>query len=70
MKFAYYVCQSLLKQGKDACDAPRLNARRFEEFVVEQIRENILTEGNIRELVRLATTQPPVVASSTASRQP
>ena len=33
-KFAYYVCQSLLKRGSGTCDAPRLNARRFEELVV------------------------------------
>ena len=30
-QFAYYVCQSIMKRGKDACDTPRLNARRFEE---------------------------------------
>ena len=28
-QFAYYVCQSIMKRGKDACDTPRLNARRF-----------------------------------------
>ncbi len=52
-KFAYYVCQSLMKRGKDACDTPRLNARRFEEKVVRKIRENVLTESNIRALVKL-----------------
>ena len=52
-QFAYYVCQSLLHRGRDACDAPRLNARRFEGLIVEQIRASILTEGNIRALVRL-----------------
>ena len=52
-KFSYYVCQSLLKRGRDACDAPRLNARRFESLVIDQIRANILTESNIRDLVRL-----------------
>ena len=52
-RFAYYVCQSLMKRGRGACDAPRLNARRFEGMVVGKIRENILTERNIRELVRL-----------------
>ncbi len=51
--FSYYVCQSLLKRGRKACEAPRLNARRFERLVVEQIRTNILTESNIRDLVRL-----------------
>ncbi len=52
-KFSYYVCQSLLKRGRDACDAPRLNARRFESLVIDQIRANILTASNIRDLVRL-----------------
>ena len=52
-KFAYYVCQSVMKRGSGACDAPRLNARRFEEKVVWKIRENVLTESNIRALVKL-----------------
>ena len=52
-KFAYYVCQSVMKRGSGACNAPRLNARRFEELVVGKIRENVLTESNIRALVKL-----------------
>ena len=42
-----------MKRGSGACDAPRLNARRFEELVVGKIRENVLTESNIRALVKL-----------------
>ena len=52
-RFAYYVCQSIMKRGKDACETPRLNARRFEELVVGKIRSNILTDGNIRALVKV-----------------
>ena len=52
-KFSYYVCQSVMKRGSGACDAPRLNARHFKELVVGKIRENVLTESNIRELVRM-----------------
>ena len=52
-QFAYYVCQSLLHRGRAACDAPRLNARRFEGLIVDQIRDSILTEDNIRALVQL-----------------
>ena len=33
-KFAYYVCQSLMKRGSKACDAPRLNSKRFEGLIV------------------------------------
>ena len=61
-KFAYYVCQSLLKRGSGTCDAPRLNARRFEEKVVGKIRENVLTESNIRALVKMVDEEMDGVA--------
>ena len=51
-QFTYYVCQTLMKQGKGSCDAPRLNARRFEDLVVGRIRSNIFTEGNVPDLVK------------------
>ena len=52
-RYTYYVCQSLLKRGRDACTTPRLNAKRFEATIIDQIRDHILTESNIRDLVRL-----------------
>ena len=61
-KFSYYVCQSLRKRGGGACDAPRLNARRFEDLIVGKIRSNILTESNIHELVRLVDEEMDGVA--------
>ncbi len=61
-RFSYYVCQSALKHGKGACKTPRLNARRFERLVVGKIRSTILTESNIRELVRLVDEEMDGVA--------
>ena len=52
-RYPYYVCQTLMKQGSGACDAPRLNARRFEDLVVERIRANVLTESCMPDLVKL-----------------
>ncbi len=52
-QFAYYVCQSIMKRGKNACEAPRLNARRFEEMVLERIRANVLTDGIVPTLVEV-----------------
>ena len=52
-QFSYYVCQSIMKHGAGTCDSPRINARSFEEMVVGNIRSNILTEGNIRALVKV-----------------
>ena len=67
-QFSYYVCQSIMKRGKDACDTPRLNARRFEEMVVGKIRSNVLTEGNIRALVKVVDEQMDGVASEQCKR--
>ena len=61
-KYTYYVCHSLLKKGKGTCKTPRLNARSFEKLIVEQIRENVLTEGNIRDLVKLVDEEMDGVA--------
>ena len=67
-QFSYYVCQSIMKRGKDACDTPRLNARRFEELVVDKIRSNILTEGSIRELVKVVDEEMDGIASEQRKR--
>ena len=56
-QFTYYVCHSLLKRGQGACDTPRLNSKRFERMIIDSIRENILIESNIRELVKLANEE-------------
>ena len=67
-QFAYYVCQSIMKRGKDACDSPRLNARRFEEMVVGKIRSNALTDGNISALVKVVDEQMDGVAREQRKR--
>ena len=67
-RFAYYVCQSIMKRGKDACETPRLNARRFEELVVGKIRENVLTESNIRDLVKLVDEEMDGIAHEQRQR--
>ena len=67
-QFAYYVCNSLMKRGQGECDSPRLNARRFERLVLDQIRENILTESNVRELVRLVDEEMDGVAAEQRQR--
>ena len=52
-KYTYYVCHSLLKKGKGTCQTPRLNLKKFEGLIISTIRENILTESNIRDLVKV-----------------
>ena len=52
-KYSYYVCQSKIKKGSETCETPRLSARDFERTIIEQLRSHILTESNIRELVKM-----------------
>ena len=67
-QFAYYVCQSIMKRGKNACVTPRLNARRFEQMIVDKIRSNILTEGSITELVKAVDEEMDGIASEQRKR--
>ena len=67
-RYAYYVCQSIMKRGKEACNSPRLNARSFEEMVVERICSNILTPGNIPALVKVVEEQMDAVAQEQRKR--
>ena len=67
-QFSYYVCQSIMKRGKNACVTPRLNARRFEQMIVDKIRSNILTERSITELVRAVDEEMDGIASEQRKR--
>ena len=67
-KYTYYICHSLLKRGKGACETPRLNAKKFEKIIVDEIRENVLTESNIRDLVKLLDEEMDGVARDQRER--
>ena len=43
-QFASYICGTLYREGAGTCEARYLNAHTVEDFVVEKIRERILTE--------------------------
>ena len=67
-KYSYYVCQSNIKLGKDACKTPTLNARRFEELVVAKIRSDILAEDGTRDLVKVVDEEMGGVAREQRKR--
>ena len=67
-KYTYYICHSLLKRGKGTCETPRLNAKSFEKLIVNEIRENVLTETNIRDLVKLLDEEMDGVARDQRER--
>ena len=67
-KYTYYVCHSLLKRGSGTCETPRLNAKTFEKLIVDELRANILTESNIRDLVKLLDEEMDGVAHEQRER--
>ena len=67
-QFAYYICGTLFREGAGTCSARYLNAPRLEAFVVEKIRERILTEETIVELVTLVAEEIDTMAGELSGR--
>ncbi len=55
-------------QGRTACNTPRHNAKHFEGLIVDNIRDNILTESNIRDLVKIVDEEMDGVAREQRKR--
>ena len=56
-RFLYYTCNKRFKKGRDACGTRSMNARKLEAFVIDRIKDNILTEENLMELVKITNEQ-------------
>ena len=67
-QFAYYICGTLLREGAGTCSARYLNVPRLEAFVVEKIRERILNEKTIVELVTMVAEEIDAMAGELAGR--
>ena len=67
-QFAYYICGTLYREGAGACEARYLNGPRVEDFVVEKIRERILIEETITELVTLVAEEIDAMAGELSGR--
>ena len=67
-QFAYYICSTLHREGAGTCSARYLNAPRLETFIAEKIRERILNEETIVELVTLVAEEIDAMAGEHAGR--
>ena len=56
-QYLYYKCNGRLRRGKTVCNGPMINAKKLEAFVIDRIKENILTEENLRALVDLVNEE-------------
>ena len=64
-----HIRHSLLERGKSRCKTPRVNAKNFEKLIVRENREYVLTESNIRDLIKLLEEEMDVIAREQQERQ-
>ena len=56
-QYYYYMCNGSFKQGRDACDARALPKDKLEHLVIEQIKERVLNQEWLEELVGLVNKE-------------
>ena len=56
-QFLYYVCNNKRRKGKGLCKTPLLPKQKMESFVIERIRDSILTAETLEELARLVNEE-------------
>jgi DNA invertase Pin-like site-specific DNA recombinase len=62
-QFAYYVCNTLHREGSGACEAPYLSAPRLEDLVTHKVLTRILNERTIIELVQMVAEEIDAMAA-------
>ncbi len=56
-QYHYYVCNRGYKQGKESCNARDLPKDEIEKIVIAQIRQKVLTQECLEELVKLVNEE-------------
>ena len=67
-QYAYYVCATLHRGGANTCQARYLSAPKVESFILDRIRERILTGETITELVTLVAEEIDAMAGELSER--
>ena len=52
-QYYYYQCNHNCREGKDACNSGLIPKDKIESAVLEQLKEVVLSESNLKELVKL-----------------
>jgi DNA invertase Pin-like site-specific DNA recombinase len=56
-QYFYYQCVQHQKRGGEACGARSVSKDKLESFVLERIRQSILTDDNLKQLVHLVNEE-------------
>jgi len=61
-RFFYYRCNNALRRGPEACQSGWLPKGKVEGFVIDRLKEKVLTEENLAALVRMVNEEMRVLA--------
>jgi len=56
-RYRYYMCGNARRKGREVCPSPLLPKERVEGFIIDRIKGYILTEENLKELMRLTNEE-------------
>jgi DNA invertase Pin-like site-specific DNA recombinase len=57
LRYRYYICGNARRKGREVCSSPLLPKSRIEGFVIDRIRDYVLTEENLQELATLTNEE-------------
>lgn len=58
----YYLCSRNYKQGKEGCNSRMISKQYLEKKVIDQIKQRVLTDDNLEELVKLVNEEMDVAS--------
>lgn len=67
-QFVYYGCQNYLKKGRQACAAGLVGRDRLEGAVIDTLKDDVLTDANLTELVHLINEEANLSRGTSAKR--
>ncbi len=53
----YYVCSNFLNKGEHVCNNKGFNINKMESFIVEVLNQRVLTERNLKELIKIISEE-------------
>jgi site-specific DNA recombinase len=56
-RYRYYICGNARRKGREVCSSPLLPKNRIEGLVIDRIKDYVLAEDNLQELVRLTNEE-------------
>ena len=67
-KFSYYRCNNALRHDPEACRSGWLPKNKIEGFIIDRVKENVLTDDNLTTLVKMVNEEIRLLAGHRRER--